>query len=45
MKLKGTKTIKYTAMKTSTHNVLTIVPGVANFHAANLRRNILSQFA
>lgn len=45
MKRKGTKTIKYTAMKTSAHNVLTIVPGVANFNAANPLRNPLSQFA
>jgi len=45
MKRKGTKTIKHTATKTSTPDVLTIVPGMANFNAANLRRNTLSKFA
>lgn len=45
MKRKGTKTIKHTAMKTSTLDVLTIVPSMANFNAANLLRNPQSQFA
>lgn len=45
MKRKGTKTTKYTAMKTSTLDVLTIVLSMANFNAANLLRNPLSQFA
>ncbi|MCC7211598.1 MAG: hypothetical protein IT451_07055 [Candidatus Brocadia sp.] len=45
MKRKEIKIVTHTAMKLLTPDILTIVPGMGNFNAAHLLRNVLSQFA